>query len=87
MVVDGFEKFLRRSGGDGVGERGDGGRDECEGEVAFHRVGDADDAGFGNRRVGEDCLFDGSCLDIVSCTLHSADIGEETQWALNGILL
>lgn len=42
-----------------------GGGDKGEGEVAFECVGDADDAGFGDERVGGDGLLEGAGAEAV----------------------
>ena len=59
-------------GGEDVGG-GVAGGDEGEGEVAFHRVGDADDAGFSDGGVGEDGLFDCACCGV--CKLAGTFFG------------
>ena len=42
-----------------------GGGDKGEGEVAFKGIGNADDTGFGDERVGGDGLLEGACAEAV----------------------
>lgn len=73
VLLDLFEEVGRGDGGGGVCGGGDG--NEGEGEVAFEGVGDADDAAFGNGRVGGDGLFDGAwgggCINSCSFVVWS----------------
>ena len=57
-LLDFFEEIVGWDGGVGVVRRGEG--DEGKGEMAFERVGNADNTAFGNGRMGGDGLFDGA---------------------------
>jgi hypothetical protein len=57
------EELLRWGCGEAL-VGGSGGNDECEGEVAFHSIGDADYAGFGDGFVGCYSLFDSAWAGV-----------------------
>lgn len=65
LLVNGIEELLGWGCREVISGSGGAGRDEGEGEVAFHGIGDADYAGFGYTVRRQDGLFD-CAYEVVS---------------------
>jgi hypothetical protein len=73
VAVDLFEKLIGRTSR--KVSRRVGGGDEREGEVAFHRVWDSHNAGFGDGGGGQDRLFDGACVVLAKSMPSKPETG------------